>query len=131
MANIENLVRTIRGLETEEEAKYHLSKHINTLAEKLVKNSWRRAMHLMRFSNNNKKRQLKKFTLEADPYTDTVSVVDFVRVISAIQLELEECAKRNTSKEAMDITDSIETRILSILGGINIDKRTILPFDKL
>lgn len=131
MSNITKLTRAIRGFDTQEEAEMHLSKHINSLAERLIENAWNRSKHLMRFAAKNRKNQLGKFKLESDPYSDVISAIDFNRFYNAILVCLKDCSRTMPTKEVMDTVDAIETRMMEAKSGISTDGRSILPFEKL
>jgi hypothetical protein len=122
MDSIDKLLKTIRTSD-EETAKNFLVEHINMLAESLIKNSWNRAQHLLRFQRKNRTNQLRKFTLEQNDFDGSVAYIDLLKFIACIQDFAKEGSEKYT--DVKDFTDDLEGLVMEKLGEINPDRRSL------
>lgn len=127
---MDKLVKIIKELPHDKAVDY-LTGYVNDVAERVCRNAWRKSNHLLHWVANNKKRQLGDFKMEENPYSDTVSVIDFNRFYNAIRYKCKELAEIYPSDDVFSVLEEIEDYMIEKKSKLNTDGRSIIPFEKL
>lgn len=127
---MDKLVKIIKEMPHDKAVDY-LTGYVNDVAERVCRNAWRKSNHLLHWVSANRKKQLGSFKLEENPYSDSVSAIDFNRFFNSTKSKMRELAELYPSSDVFDVLDELEDHLNTIKGKIGTDGRSIIPFEKL
>jgi len=127
---MDKLVKIIKEMPHDQAVDY-LTGYVNDVAERVCKNAWRKSNHLLHWVSANRKKQLGDFVIEENPYTNSINAIDLNRLFHAIKDKQVELLGVYPTTEVMEAMEELSDFILSKVERINIDGRSIIPFEKL